>query len=985
MIKRFLSILLLVCMIFTLLPTVTFAVPMTNYGIWVGSTQVTSNNASNVTGGGITGTVTYDAGTNTLTLDNASITSLCPSGTGPDQNGNSMSATAGIFRNTGDLKIVLIGTNTVDIHEVTGQADSAGIYSIAGNLSITSTVNGSLTLVGAPSTAYSFGLFGKDVTIEACTVTATAGSATHSTEGIHSGENLTIRNATVTGIGGTAGDSYGIVCIHEFTSVNSTVTGNSASYIGIAALNNDPFIIENSTVTATGNQYALYIRGTKSIAGSLVTASTNIAGTGATAVTIGNASYLSNPYKYVRIAPSAYTVLYDGNGATSGSVAAQSTSIGTATTVAANGFTKTGYSFNGWNTMANGNGTAYGAGSTIPSQTAGTTVTLYAQWLQVPPPPVQTYTVTYNGNGATSGSVTSQTTNVGTATTVATNGFTKTGFTFAGWNTASNGSGTVYGAGGTVPSQTAGTTVTLYAQWTENTYSVSGEVKDESNPISGASVKLMKGNTQIGTQGVTTAPDGTFTITGVPNGTYNLVVSKDGITVTTIVVINNSNNTLSSAITLPSGKTNSVVEVNGSETPQIVVGNLDGQFSTTATDNDKGVTSDDNTVVTGGGSVEIKLIAEKKDDTAANATTISAIATSNGNTVGIFIDLSVLKTVKNSVGAEITTQSAILTELPSLIEVLIPLPAALQGKANYVVYRYHGSAVDRITTTAVDGEKIELVDNNTTIKLTVKKFSTYAIAYTTPSPNNPGGSSGGGSSSSAASSTIAAVSVKESALPYYIKNGGKVYIGFSVFAGNLYKYIAPTGETVAFMENPKNFTDNTIAWAKASINFVTERELFLGITQDQFGPNESMTRAMFVTVIGRLYERSYNSVSGTSTFSDVDANAYYAKYVAWANENGIIKGIGENQFAPEAKVTREQMAVIMLNFADFLNKADVADSSLAYADGSSISSWAIDGAKYCQETKVITGREGGSFVPQESATRAEVAVVIKRFIKIIVE
>lgn len=116
----------------------------------------------------------------------------------------------------------------------------------------------------------------------------------------------------------------------------------------------------------------------------------------------------------------------------------------------------------------------------------------------------------------------------------------------------------------------------------------------------------------------------------------------------------------------------------------------------------------------------------------------------------------------------------------------------------------------------------------------------------------------------------------------------------------------------------------------------------------------------------------------------MDANQYYAKYVGWANEKGIIKGIGENEFAPKEKVTREQMAVIMLNFATYLKKGEAADDSLTYGDSASISSWAINGAKYCQETKVITGRDGGSFAPQESATRTEVAAVIERFIKTIV-
>ena len=145
-----------------------------------------------------------------------------------------------------------------------------------------------------------------------------------------------------------------------------------------------------------------------------------------------------------------------------------------------------------------------------------------------------------------------------------------------------------------------------------------------------------------------------------------------------------------------------------------------------------------------------------------------------------------------------------------------------------------------------------------------------------------------------------------------------------------------------------------------------------------------MTRGMFVTVIGRLYENSYGQISGVNIFSDVDKDAYYGKYVSWANENKIIKGIGENKFAPNEKITREQMAVIMLNFAKILNKVDIVDSDIKYSDSESISSWAIEGAKYCQETKIIRGRSDGNFAPKENATRAEVAAVIERFIKSII-
>jgi len=564
------------------------------------------------------------------------------------------------------------------------------------------------------------------------------------------------------------------------------------------------------------------------------------------------------------------------------------------------------------------------------------------------------------------------------------------------------------------------------------TYNVGGSVTDSENTaLSGASVKLMLGQTQVGATATTDA-NGVFTISGIPNGTYNLVVSKDGIVVTTIITVSNANYA-AGTITLPAGRTNSVVEVKNN-TPAIVVGNLDEQFNSEVTDDYKGVTAADQAVVTNGGSVEIKLIAEEKTQgSASNASYITALATTNGNTVGIYLDLSVVKTVTPDGDSPTVTT---LTELPSLIEARIPLAAALQGKNSYVVYRYHGSAVDTITTTAnLDGEKIALADGGATLVLTVRKFSTYAVGYNTPAATGPtGGSSAsvvsngitveksdngsitvGADKKSAAitpddgyviadvlvdgksvgaveaytvtdsgAHTITAVFVKQSALPYYMQDGVNRYIGFSVIAGTCYKYLAPDGASVAFADNPKSFIDNTIAWAKPGIDFVTERELFLGITPDRFGPNETMTRGMFVAVIGRLYERSYGSVSGTGTFTDVAPDAYYAKYVAWANENGIIRGVGKNRFAPEESITREQMATIMLNFAKLLKKADVTDVSLRYPDSAALSDWAVDGAKFCQETHVITGREDGGFAPMDKATRAEVAAVIMRFIKAIV-
>ena len=144
-----------------------------------------------------------------------------------------------------------------------------------------------------------------------------------------------------------------------------------------------------------------------------------------------------------------------------------------------------------------------------------------------------------------------------------------------------------------------------------------------------------------------------------------------------------------------------------------------------------------------------------------------------------------------------------------------------------------------------------------------------------------------------------------------------------------------------------------------------------------------MTRGMFVTVVGRLYERSYGSVTGTTAFSDVDKNAYYTAYVAWAHENGIVKGIGSNMFAPDGEVTREQMSAILYRFAKLLGKEPQGEwmISITYPDKEDISDWAMGSAAYCQLTGIISGGEDGRFAPKSIASRAEAATVFERFIK----
>ena len=185
---------------------------------------------------------------------------------------------------------------------------------------------------------------------------------------------------------------------------------------------------------------------------------------------------------YAQWCANSYTIKFDGNTADGGDTAAQSMIYDTAANLTANGYTKTGYTFIGWNSQADGKGTSYIDGQNVINLTAteGETVILYAQWR------ANNYTIKFDGNSADGGSTSDQSMTYDTAVDLRLNGYTKTGYTFTGWNTQQDGGGTAYTESENVKNMTPddGGVVTLYAQWRTNTYSV----KFDGNTADGGSM-----------------------------------------------------------------------------------------------------------------------------------------------------------------------------------------------------------------------------------------------------------------------------------------------------------------------------------------------------------------------------------------------------------------------------------------------------------------------------------------------------------------
>ena len=188
---------------------------------------------------------------------------------------------------------------------------------------------------------------------------------------------------------------------------------------------------------------------------------------------------------------------------------------------------------------------------------------------------------------------------------------------------------------------------------------------------------------------------------------------------------------------------------------------------------------------------------------------------------------------------------------------------------------------------------------------------------------------------------------------------------------------------VGYKEEVKTFTDIENHWAKEDIEFVVRQGLFNGTSETSFSPNMAMTRGMFVTVLGRMAKADVSGYK-ESSFTDVKEDAYYMGYIEWARESGIIKGTGDGKFAPDQSITREQMAVILVNYVKAHGfKLPKVNEEKAFADSDKISAYAKEAVQDMQMSGIINGKDSNLFDPKGMATRAEVSAVLRRFVELI--
>lgn len=175
---------------------------------------------------------------------------------------------------------------------------------------------------------------------------------------------------------------------------------------------------------------------------------------------------------------------------------------------------------------------------------------------------------------------------------------------------------------------------------------------------------------------------------------------------------------------------------------------------------------------------------------------------------------------------------------------------------------------------------------------------------------------------------------------------------------------------------------STDDWFYDNIRYVVENKLMTGVAEGEFAPNNTLTRAMLVTVLYR--NAGEPAVNKSIPFADVDMDAYYASAVIWAKQNGIVNGITENEFTPDANITREQIAAIIHRFAQYKGyDISVGENTniLSYEDALSVSDYAMASMQYVVGSGLINGKTNSTLNPQDNATRAEIAAILHRFIE----
>ena len=199
-------------------------------------------------------------------------------------------------------------------------------------------------------------------------------------------------------------------------------------------------------------------------------------------------------------------------------------------------------------------------------------------------------------------------------------------------------------------------------------------------------------------------------------------------------------------------------------------------------------------------------------------------------------------------------------------------------------------------------------------------------------------------------------------------------------SGELYFSAPPGNEGINRCEKSLWYDESKLSshWAYPAIQWAVTEGYMNYNEYGEFTPEFSLTRGMFVTILGRL--SGVSAGNADSGFLDIPADHYASPYAAWARENGIMIGVGGNLFGVDSPLTRQEMAVTLARYLQHRMPGESFEEkvSLSYLDAPSIASWAKEGVALCSQLGFLKGDDLGFFQPEGTTTRAMGATILQR-------